>query len=277
MIEPESSSGIVALTCFDPLRIGGREELLGWKVRRVAPAVHRLEVARGPVRRRKEADRHVGARAVEPNRVVALLGQPLRVRLQLRRAFRPRVWRIVRVESADVGDVLPELHEGVLAVEAGVHELGPRPRRRGDDAPARRHPVDDLARLREVGEEVAPCAGRVEAVERTRSVRTRERDARGVLVGEVEEPFPHPRRDEVERVVRRERDAFALEPLIEVEDVDVLRAALVGGARDPARQLFLPDVARDRDELPRLDVRAEHREGGELVCPRLDLGPRRQP
>ena len=36
-----------------------------------------------------------------------------------------------------------------------------------------------------------------------------------------------------------------------------LGATLVGGARDLARQLLLADVARDADELARLDVGAE--------------------
>ena len=52
-----------------------------------------------------------------------------------------------------------------------------------------------------------------------------------MLVGEVEQALSHPRRDEVERVVGRVQDPLALHPLVEVEDVDVLRAALVGGTR----------------------------------------------
>ena len=40
------------------------------------------------------------------------------------------------------------------------------------------------------------------------------------------------------------------------QDVDPARAALVGGARDLARQLLLARVRRDADDLARLDVRA---------------------
>ena len=116
--------------------------------------------------------------------------------------------------------------------------------------------------LREVGEEVAPGSRRIEPFERARRVRAGERDARRVLVGEVEQALAHPRRDVVERVLGGVRDALALQPLVEVEDVDVLRAPLVGGARDPAGDVLLADVARDRDELTRLDVRAED---GELA------------
>ena len=59
-------------------------------------------------------------------------------------------------------------------------------------------------------------------------------------------------------------DALALQPLVEVQDVDVLRAPLVRGTRDPARDVLLADVARDRDQLPRLDVRSEDGELREL-------------
>ena len=174
-------------------------------------------------------------------------------------------------------DVLPEplvrlVDVAPRARDVGVDELGPRRRRDGDDAPARRHPVDDLSRLREVGEEVTPGARGIEALERAGRVRAGERDARGVLVGEVVQPLPHPRRHVVERVLVGERDPLALQPLIEVEDVDELRAAFVRRARDLAREHLLADVARDRDELPRLDVRAEDRELGEPVGERVDPG-----
>ncbi len=95
-----------------------------------------------------------------------------------------------------------------------------------------------------------------------------------MLVGEVEQTLAHPRGHVVERVLGGVRDALALDPLVEVEDVDVLGAALVGAARDLPRDLFLADVARDGDELTGLDVRAEDREIGELVLPRFDPGHR---
>ena len=63
--------------------------------------------------------------------------------------------------------------------------------------------------------------------------------------------------------------ALALDPLVEVEDVDVLRAAEIRGPRDLARQRLLPDEARDGDVLALLDVRAEDGELGEALEPAL--------
>ena len=53
------------------------------------------------------------------------------------------------------------------------------------------------------------------------------------------------------------QQALALEPLVEVDDVDERGAALVGGACDLAGQLLLADEARHADELARLHVGAE--------------------
>ena len=160
----------------------------------------------------------------------------LALRLQRLRPLGPRLARVVRVEPADVCDVLPEPLVGSLGLELRIDDLRPRPGRRGDDAPARRHPVHDLARLGKVGEEIAAGSRRIEPVERARRMRARERDAGGVLVREVEEPLRHPWRHVVERSSVGVRDALALQPLVEVEDVDVLRALLVRGARDLPRQ-----------------------------------------
>src|SRR4026207_2545426 len=118
---------------------------------------------------------------------------------------------------------------------------------------------------------VAPGARRIEPVERVRRVRAREGAARGVLVREVVEAIPHPRRHEAQGVLRRVRDTLALQPLVEVEDVHVLRTALVGGACDSRGDVLLADVARDRDELTGLDVRAEDGELRQLVLPDVDL------
>ena len=167
-------------------------------------------------------------------------------------------------------DVLPELLERGFPVEVGVHELRPRSRGDGDDAPARRHAVHDLPGLGEIGQQIAAGACGVEAFERARRVRAGQRDAGCVLVREVEEPLLHPRRRVVQRVLGGVRDALALEPLVEVEDVDVLRSPQVGRARDLPRHLFLPDVAHDGHELPGLDVGAEDGELREPVRQRLD-------
>jgi hypothetical protein len=92
-----------------------------------------------------------------------------------------------------------------------------------------------------------------------------------MLVGEPEEPLREPRWDEVERLVCGELDALALEPGVPVEDIDVLGAAEVGGARDQPGQLLLLDGARDAQDLALLDVGAPDGELGELLTPGLDL------
>jgi hypothetical protein len=176
-----------------------------------------------------------------------------------------------------VRDVFPQPLVGGLLLEVGKDELRPGVRGGGDDAPARRHAIDDLAGLGQVREEVAPGASRVQALERFGSVRSGQRDTRGMLVREEQEPLAHPRRDVVERRVGGEGHALALEPLIEVEDVDVLRASFVRGPGDLSGQLLLADEARHRDELARLDVRPEDGEVGELVGPLFDPGHESNP
>src|SRR5262249_52355506 len=81
--------------------------------------------------------------------------------------------------------------------------------------------------------------------------------------------------DVVEGVLGGVEEALALEPLVEVDDVDVPRAPLVCEARDLAGQLLLADVAGDCDELARLDVRTAHRQVGELRRPLPALTHRR--
>ena len=156
-------------------------------------------------------------------------------------------------------------------VELRIDRLRPRRRRGRDDRPVGRALVDDLAGLGQVGQHVATRATGIDPFERARRVRPGERDARCVLVGQVVQALAEPRRDEVERVLGRVLDALALDPLVEVEDVDVLRAAEVGGPRDLARERLLPDEARDGDVLALLDVRAEDGELGEALEPALAL------
>jgi hypothetical protein len=78
-----------------------------------------------------------------------------------------------------------------------------------------------------------------------------------VLVGKPAEAGEHPFGHEVERVLRRGRDPLALQPLVEVEDVDPARASLVRRPGDLTGQCLLPDVARHADDLAGLDIRAE--------------------
>ncbi len=194
------------------------------------------------------------------------------MRLEGGRALHPGRRRVVLVEATDVRDVLPQRFVRCLRLEVGVDELGPGRGRNGDDAPARRHAIDDHAGFGEVRQEVASCTRGIEPGQRIGSLRSGERDASRVLVGEVEEAVPHPRRHVVERVLGGEREPLALEPLVEVDDVDVLRSALVRSSCDPPGQVLLPDGARDGDELSGLDVRTEDGEVGEPVRQGFEAG-----
>ena len=72
----------------------------------------------------------------------------------------------------------------------------------------------------------------------------READPRGAALGELEQPRAEPRRDVVERVDVGVLDPGALDVRVEVEDVDELRAAPVGGRGDRPGELLLPERAR---------------------------------
>ena len=149
-------------------RIRRREHLLARDVREVAQPVDGREVGGVPHRRREEPDRQVGARAVEPDRVEATLGQAGRDALQRGRTQTPGRDRVVLVESADVGDRVPEALVGLVRPELRIDERRPADGGRGGDAPVRRAAVDDVADARQVGEDVAPGPGRVDAGERVR-------------------------------------------------------------------------------------------------------------
>ena len=139
----------------------------------------------------------------------------------------PRLGRVVRVEPADVRDGLPELlRTRRLVLEVGVDDLCPGIA----SAPGTMH---QLVVMRFT---TSPVSGRYGRRSRPARAGSRPSSARGACGPESEmraacsserwsSRSRHPRRDVVERVVVRERDALALHPLVEVEDVDVLRAA----------------------------------------------------
>ena len=77
-----------------------------------------------------------------------------------------------------------------------------------------------------------------------------------MLVREPLEPVDEPRGDVVERRLVGVGDPLALDPRVEDPDVDVPRAALVGGSRDRAGELLLAGVRRHGDDLAGLDVGA---------------------
>ena len=106
----------------------------------------------------KETYGEIRSGSVEPDRVEATLGEPRRNRLERSRALAPRLGGVVLVEPADVCDRLPEAIERLAWLEVGVDEGGPTGRGSGRDAPVRRPAVDDVARVRQVGKEVAARA-----------------------------------------------------------------------------------------------------------------------
>ena len=61
------------------------------------------------------------------------------------------------------------------------------------------------------------------------------------------------------------QDAFALQPRVEVGDVDVESAPLVGCSGDRAGQLFLAELGGDADDLAPLNVGAVDGELGEYT------------
>ena len=142
----------------DASRVGGREHLLARDVREVTQTVDGREVGGVPDGRREETHGQIGAGAVQPDRVEAPLGEPCGDGLERPRALAPGLGGIILVEPADVRDRLPESSERLARLELGIDERGPARRGRRGDAPVRRPPVDDLARVREVRKNVAARA-----------------------------------------------------------------------------------------------------------------------
>ena len=101
------------------------------------------------------------------------------------------------------------------------------------------------------------------------AARPAERQPRRVLAGEPLEALPDPRRHVVERVRVGVQEALALNERIPPEDVDVLRASLVGGARDRTCAFLHAEVCGHAEDLPRLEIAAE---ADEQVGEALDIG-----
>ena len=233
----------------DPQRVGRRERLLARDVRVVREAVDGRELGGMPDRRPEEADRQVGARPVEVDRV------------------EPRA-RSARSRSASASPSAPSRRRRDRPRRAGTRARSP-PRAGRAPRPARRRgrrsrptpasaqgathqfvvrAVDDRRpMLGQIGKQIDARALGRHAVERVRRLRPAERDPGRVLVREVLHPVGHPGRDVGERLRVAVQQPLALDPLVGVPDVDELGAALVGGSRDLAGQLFLADVARDAE------------------------------
>jgi hypothetical protein len=228
--------------------------------------VDRLLAGRVEARSGKQADRQIRPRPLEVQRVEAASVQPPRRRSQRAGPLVPGRDRIGLVEPADVLDLLPEPVERLVRREVGEHEPGPRVGRARDDRPVRRSLADHGQDLLREGKLVAAGTVRVEIVEQARRRRPGERDPRRPLLADREHPVREPGRDELERVVGGVSDPGTLDVGIEVLDIDELRPALVGALGDRPRELVLPVVGADGDDLSGLDVGAERdREVGELL------------
>ena len=173
---------------------------------------------------------------------------------------------IVLVEARGDGDRLPEpLHVGLAE-----HRLGPAGVRVADDRPgdlavARRleHLLGDepRARLRD--------PGRVEVGEQLGLGVAGDRDQGAVLLRELVDERQRPRRRPVERVLGRVEDPRAPDVRIGVERLDVLRAALVRDLGDRADERQVVGMARDAQQLARLEVDPDL--DGEAGVPRESL------
>ena len=229
--------------------------------------VDRLKPRRQPARGRQEADAQVGARPLEVQRVEAQLAEPLADAGEHVLALPPRRDGIGLVEPAHVQDLRPQPLERRVGLELRIDERRPGQRRARHRGPVRRARVDDLARLAQERQLVAPGALRVEVVEQTRRRRTGQPDPRGAMLAQREDPLAEPRRHVVERVLVGVEDAGALDVQVELRHVDVLRARAIRGGGDRARQLELARLGGDRDDLPALHVGGEaHDELGEAVA-----------
>ncbi len=169
----------------------------------------------------------------------------------------PRGGRILLVQAADVDELLGQSGERRVVVEVGVHEPRPREARARADRPVRGRVVDDLAGLADERQLIAAGARGVDVLQQAGGDRPAQPDARTVLIAERDDAVAEPRRDEVERVLGGVQQALALDVQVEVRHIGELRAVTVGAGGQRARDLLLADLGSDRDDLARLNVRAE--------------------
>ncbi len=214
------------------------------------------EVGSQPLRARQQADRQVCPGALQVERVEAAIRHPVGAGDDDLHPLPPRLDRILGVQPEHVRDLLPELVERRLRLELRVNALGPADVRAGPRGPVRRPLVHDSRDRGDVRERVTACSRRVDAVEDP-GARPGQRHPRGSFVRKPFHPLFEPRRDVVQRLVVRELQPCPLDELVPPEDVDVLRASLVGRAGDSTRRVLHPEVGGNSEDLTRLQVRAE--------------------
>jgi len=127
-----------------------------------------------------------------------------------------------------------------------MHELGPGLRRTRRRRPVGGPLVEDLDRLANAREQITP-----------EPHRAGEADPGAAVLAQRPHPLPVPGRHEVQRLLCGVQHAGVLDVDVEHRQVDELGAGLVGRCGDGARQRLLARLRSDRDDLARLDVRAE--------------------
>ena len=154
-------------------------------------AVDGLEARRVPGRAGEQADREVGAGPLVVQGVEAALGEARGGVAQRLRADAPDRDRVLLVEPAHVHQLVLQAGERLGGLELAEHQAAPGGGRAGHDRPVGRARVDDLARLLDGGQAVAPRADRVEVGEQARRDRAGEPDPRAALVAELEHALPY--------------------------------------------------------------------------------------
>ena len=224
------------------------------------------EVGSEPLRARHQADRQVGAGALQVQRVEAALRHPVRARDDDLHPLAPRRDRVVRVEPKHVRDLLPELVQRRLRLELRVHALRPSrgsgtgPRSSSSSARSR-----CAARRRCTGASRGPFApGRC----RRRRLRSSRSASRGRLVRPRAIASAARSTAGCSRACRRPRAPAAprLTSWSHQKTSTYFAPSLVARARDGARRVLHPEVGGDSEDLTRLQVRAEaDQEVGEAV------------
>ena len=133
------------------------------------------------------------------------------------------------------------------------------------DAPVGPAFADDHAELFDPRQHVLAGKAHVEPAEGVRGDDADERHPASARLRVREHAPAEPLGHEVERVRIRVLDASALDPGIEVVDIDELRAPVVGGSRDRSRERLLAELGGDQHDLAGLDIRPVNSELGEAA------------
>ena len=209
-------------------RIRRGEDLLGGHVRHRRSSPAGGDAARHPARPRHQADRQVGLRAGEVQRVEPPLRELFGTQRELLQVIPPGLDGVVLVEPDDGSDQAPQLIEIGRAQEA----LGDPLTRAGHERPvhlAAAHRGEQRRRQRHV---VCSRPGRVDVCEQRRIGVAPDHDHGAAPLDAVGDQPLIPGGDEIKRVSGRVPQPCPLCVLIPVQHGHVAGARLVGGFRD---------------------------------------------